>query len=138
MPGAEGAIARALLAGARVEEDLPLVGVTWTNIVRQILSQPGSGRVYGAHQASAPGQPPAPDTGLYRAAWTFAVLDSTTVGMYPRLPAGDHPGQLGGWLEFGTSKMAARPHVRPTNALAAPLIGRVFAAGIEKRERAAG
>lgn len=138
MAGAAGAIARALRAGAKVEPDLGQVGFLWTNAVKQILSSPGSGRTYGSHQASAPGQPPAPDTGLYRASWTFAVQGADTVAMYPQLPAGDHPGQLGGWLEFGTSKMDARPHIRPTNAIVTPQIGKVIAAGIEKRERGAG
>lgn len=135
MAGEEGAIFRALQAGAAVEEDLPTIGFLWVNIVKQVLSQPGMGRWYGTHRASAPGQAPAVDTGAYRNSWTHGKVNATTVAMYPQLPAGDDPKGLGGWLEFGTTKMAARPHVRPTNATAAPQIGAVVAAGIERRER---
>ena len=137
MPGPpEYAIARALAAGAKAEPDLPKIGILWVNAVRVILSQPGSGRMYGSHQASAPGQPPAVDTGAYRASWTHRAL-GLSVSMYPDLPAGDDPAGLGGWLEYGTSKMAARPHARVASAQVAPLIGRVVADGIIARERAA-
>jgi len=132
----EDAIERALTAARDgIDEDLPKVGLLWTNAVKVILSQPGGGRYYGAHRASAPGQAPAVDTGAYRASWTFAVQGKDTVAMYPG--PSPHPSALGGWLEFGTSKMAARPHVRPTNAQVAPLITSVFGAGIVRREERA-
>lgn len=58
------------------------------------------------HRASAPGQPPAEDTGkLYR---------EITVR---RLKSGHYRVRFGaryaGFLEFGTSRMAARPYVLP-------------------------
>lgn len=44
-----------------------------------ILSQPGTGRKYGKHRASAPGSPPAPDTGRLRGA-TQADVQATREG----------------------------------------------------------
>lgn len=145
--GPEYAIARALLAGAQVRTDLDTVGVLYVNAVRVALSAPGSGRVYRrrgpnggviVHQASAPGESPAVDTGVYRASWMWRVVTADTVQMYPNLPAGDHPAKLGEWLEFGTRHMAARPHARPAASAVSPLIGPLVARGIEVRERGAG
>lgn len=43
------------------------MAVVFEGFLKAELSQPGSGRWYGPHQASAPGEPPAPDTGNLRA-----------------------------------------------------------------------
>lgn len=95
------------------------VGVVVTNRVRLKLSTPGTGRTYrrpGAsgpsaviHVASAPGKPPAVDTGRLRASYTWrtgvdargAFVEIGTNVLYAP------------FLEFGTRRMAARPHLRP-------------------------
>lgn len=72
-----------------------------------ILSRPGSGEVYGNHRASAPGQPPAPDTGRLRAA--------TQADPQVRNDGGDIVGRIvanteyAAALEKGTERVAARP-----------------------------
>jgi hypothetical protein len=76
-----------------------------------ILSRPGRGRKYGRHTASAPGDPPAPDTGQLR----NSVDSDTTVR---RDANGDLVGRIvensdkALALELGTERMAARPHFR--------------------------
>lgn len=68
-----------------------------------------SGRVYGSHQASAPGESPAIDTFEYGQS-IKVISDSdgfATIGT---------DSELGPWLEFGTSKMAPRPHFTPAFA----------------------
>lgn len=77
-----------------------------------LLSQPGTGRIYTrgktvTHQASAPGQPPAPDTGRLRAAVQTEVTRSNwdvvgTVSVNTEYAAG---------LELGTEKVKPRPYL---------------------------
>lgn len=76
-----------------------------------------SGRLYGAHRASAPGEPPAIDTGLL--ANTIGVMSGLgdTQGMsaivFVNADYGMH-------LEFGTRHMAPRPFLRPAFDRAEP------------------
>jgi hypothetical protein len=69
-----------------------------------------TGRLYRRgrkwHQASAPGQPPAVDTGLLVGAFSVKQVDSRTVAL--RVHA-----SYAADLEFGTVRMAARPILRP-------------------------
>lgn len=72
-----------------------------------LLSRPGSGELYGKHRASAPGEPPAPDTGRLRAA--------TQADEQVRRDGDDLVGRVvanteyAAALEVGTERMAARP-----------------------------
>lgn len=76
-------------------------------LVKADLSQPGTGRIYGKHQASAPGQPPAPDTGELR--------NKTGADPQIRRDGDDMVGRIvsntekSTALELGTERMAARP-----------------------------
>jgi hypothetical protein len=92
------------------------------------LSQPGAGNVYThyfltnkstggifqgekrdkPHRASAAGDPPAVDNGDYRASWQPKV---DTDGMGGEIAT--NIGKLATWLEYGTPRMAARPHAGP-------------------------
>lgn len=93
----------------------------------------GSGRVYGGHRASAPGEPPAPDTGRLRASistnWSGSGM--TRGKVQGRAESGDGVGQPGTKddkftvvvgtnvpyalpLETGSIKMAPRPFIRPS------------------------
>lgn len=101
------------------------------SIIVETLSQPGSGRIYNktrttqarddkgrfvkgskttskvAHQASAPGEPPAVDTGQYRQSWQVrkrAQAEYAVGTNQERAPA----------LEFGSRTIAPRPHARPS------------------------
>ena len=82
---------------------------------KESMSQQGTGRWYrnrgpgrGDHQASAPGQPPATDTGRLRASIRTDLSDLVhlTAEVGTNVEYGPH-------LEFGTATMAARPWLKP-------------------------
>lgn len=95
------------------------------NIITLIRTSEPSGRTYGTskinkstgkpirsgkraiHIASAPGEPPAVDTGVYIRLIT-AVYDKPT--LTGRVVSS---GKQAAWLEYGTARMEARPHMRP-------------------------
>ena len=68
----------------------------------QVYRVPGTGRLY---RASAPGEPPANRTGTY--ADSFQPRYRNNEGIIGTKD------KRGPWLEFGTSTMKARPHLRP-------------------------
>ena len=98
--------------------------------IRRTLSRPGTGRVYrksggygkrrnarerGLHRASAPGQPPAVDTGTLRRSWQYGpnhLMDKTHIRdkVRPRGRIGTRV-RYAAWLQQGTFRMAARPYV---------------------------
>ena len=82
------------------------------DIVKSIQRGPASGRTYKksnptrTHTASAPGQPPMSDTGRLANSITFDRLGDLTASVGSAL-------NYAPWLEYGTSRMAARPFFRP-------------------------
>jgi phage gpG-like protein len=70
-------------------------------MIRKIESPPKTGRIYGTHQASAPGEPPANDTGELAASITVES-DGETVTLAARAPYAPT-------LEYGGAKIAPRP-----------------------------
>lgn len=84
------------------------------------LSRPGTGRVYRrgsrTHQASAPGQPPAVDTGHLRATVGHHVHDDPADGLVADIGSGANPAIPGTktaiWLDRGTRRIAPRPWLR--------------------------
>jgi hypothetical protein len=80
--------------------------ITIQDKAKQLLSRPGTGRIYGKHQASAPGQPPTVQTGFLRRSVQVdlrAIKNQNPrarVGTF--IPYGKH-------LEFGTLNIARRP-----------------------------
>lgn len=82
---------------------------THKNAITSIKEGPANGRTYKrrtiTHQASAAGDAPKTDTGALVRNITFEK-SSMTVGSRKDAPHGF-------WLEFGTSKMAARPWLQP-------------------------
>lgn len=77
---------------------------------KNLIREPGTGRTYGRHQASAPGEPPATDTGALLNNWPEPTGKRTAKGA--SVEGG--PGQeYAKHLELGTSKTAARPFMRP-------------------------
>ena len=102
-------------------------------IVQTMEQADPTGRTYRVpgtateYRASAPGEPPAVREGRYRDSWktSTAVRQGTRVAAsaYTDLRVGSS-GQyvLGELLEFGTVKMAPRPHVRPAIETAKPKI----------------
>ena len=82
------------------------------DIVTSIQRGPASGRTYKksnptrTHTASAPGQPPMSDTGRLANSITFDRVGDLTATVGSNL-------NYAPWLEYGTSRMAARPFFRP-------------------------
>lgn len=78
--------------------------------LRESFGESKSGRTYTrgsrTHQASAPGEPPAIDTGLYTNSWQVEMEAPTTAVVFTNV-------EYGPALEFGGAKMAARPHAVP-------------------------
>ncbi len=76
-----------------------------------ILSKPGTGRVYErksvTHVASAPGEPPAPDTGRLRNS-TQGEVFATSDGALGIVSVNT---EYAAALELGTDKIAARPFI---------------------------
>ena len=78
-------------------------------IVDSIQRDPKTGAVYGNHQASAPGQPPATDTGQLVRSITMSVegTEGEVIGVI-RASA-----PYAAMLEFGTSNIEPRPYMQP-------------------------
>lgn len=144
-------IAKVLRAGrAGVPRDLKKIGVRLTGEVQLEVSKPGQGAVYTTyfftykgrvipgkarlipHRASAPYDPPAVDTGQLRASYGYEV-ERTGYGGELTVGSGSDYAPL---LEYGTSKMIMRPHLRPVMFRNRLRIRREVEEGIEARERA--
>lgn len=143
------AIAKVLRKGALVHGDSRSIGAMFKRALKTTLNQKGSGRVYttnfftdkrgvvrpigtrSPHQASAPGEPPAPDTRALQNSVDFEATrlrDGTEITIGVASPAE--------FLEYGTSKIQPRPFFRSTVMRVLPEALKKWAEGIEKRERA--
>lgn len=111
-----------LVVGEKANIALTILGQVLKKGIEWKLDQAGSGRTYPSkrgdgtdHVASAPGEPPAPDTGEYRDSmevhvriykWTYRLeFRSRFWKVFGRRL------ELGGW--GGGAYIAPRPHVRP-------------------------
>lgn len=95
---------------------------TW----QDVLNRPGSGearRQGGA--ASAPGEPPAPDTGALRGSIAVAWQDDGTVRVGSGL-------EYAPMLEYGTATIEPRPHARPAKDLAWDLMNGTMTATLKR------
>lgn len=124
-----------------VGRDLERRAINVENAQKRLLSMHGGGRTYTTtfyrdaqgrlrrgrprvpHQASAPGMPPATDTGRLRATIGHVVaLDSQGAlfgsSLYAEIGSGANPAVPGVkyaiWLEQGTRYMEPRPYLRPS------------------------
>lgn len=97
------AIARALGTGSNAIVQKTAIDVQG-DVIRS-MEGGGHGRRYGGHIASAPGQPPARDLGtLANSIFVKSSFNRAVVGVNAKY--GPH-------LEYGTSRMKARPFLRP-------------------------
>lgn len=123
-PAIEKEVAKQLYVGALAIE---------AEAKTQITQGTKSGRTYKrrsvTHQASAPGEAPANDTG--RLVNSIHVTTDEG-GQVARVHAGPGAVSYAAALEFGTSKMAERPFSRPALAKAKPEIEKKLKAGIQK------
>lgn len=107
-----------------ISRGLNLITLSLQRRIKNKLSKPGSGKMYGNHQASAKGEPPAARTGNLRNSWTVAakVSKPRMHGTVMKMTYG--PGMIGGaakyaWaLEYGhvysDRVLDERPYVRPS------------------------
>jgi HK97 gp10 family phage protein len=79
---------------------------------RLILETPKTGILYGFHQASAPGEPPASHYGTLIRSFRTVKEEIRGRPMMRVISTAEHAR----YLEFGTSHMAARPFMRPALA----------------------
>lgn len=79
--------------------------------IRDWLDRPGSGRIYGSHQASAPGEPPAPNT--YKLRRSAKILYPKP--QQPRVQVGGRTAPYAAVLEKGSRSrnLLPRPYMRP-------------------------
>jgi HK97 gp10 family phage protein len=95
-----GGTGKAMLAGALVLE----------GFIKESMQEAHHGRIYSkggrTHQASAPGETPAIDLGHLVDSIESSLIDSTSSQV-----ATDS--DIAPFLEFGTSRMEARPFMRP-------------------------
>lgn len=95
-----------------------------------------AGSVSGkGHVASAPGEPPHRDLGTLQA--NLEVTEPTRAGDEITATVTSNA-PYAGHLEFGTSKMAARPSLRPARDKMEPKIHRLFERELNKHVRNTG
>lgn len=101
----------------RLNDEIARAAVNTANHARSAVQGGGSGAVYEkynprrTHRASAPGQPPATDTGRLVGSITQERSQAAT-GALSTFLAGSKV-EYAKWLEFGTRLMDARPFMRP-------------------------
>ena len=138
MAAAERNIAAVIEAGKRgMVAALPVIGIEATNVIKILLTHPSP---------SAPGEPPGLVYGGARLSYNWDVggvgeVHHVDIGSdaATRRPITGEAVDYVKYLENGTSKMAARPHLRPGMAIVAPTIGPTLsrAATAAMRARAA-
>jgi len=116
------------IAAGRVVRGIQTAALRAEAILKaDLLSRPGTGELYGRHRASAPGEPPAPDTGRLRAA--------TQADEQVRRDGEDFVGRVvanteyAAALETGTERMAARPFLSRLKSDHADDLQKAFVAG---------
>lgn len=131
------AVQKALIQyGAKAEAELNkavvAAAITITNDIKKaIQSPPKTGRIYKRgkkgrdHQASAPGEAPATDTGALVSSIAFKQEDRLQATISSRL-------KYAPWLEYGTRKMAPRPSWRPAVEKNTPLFQKLIEAAIRR------
>lgn len=93
---------------------------------RSLVQETKSGRFYGSHQASAPGEPWANWTGATRASFFTEQRDNGFTGVFGAAsPIALH-------LEYGTNRIEARPTQRPALANRQQPILKGFAAALKR------
>lgn len=121
------------LAGPEVVKAASRVLFVGSDMIRAEAFQSISrGSVSGAgHVPSAPGEPPNRDTGVLQANIENAMKSPLLAEVSSNAP-------YAAALEFGSSRMAARPYMRPARDKKAPEIQRLFVTEIGKLVKRSG
>jgi HK97 gp10 family phage protein len=99
------------MAGDRLGKAVMAGGFVLETAVKISMSAAShTGIVYGGHQASAPGETPAVDTGLLVNSINTELVSSSATEAWSQVGTGVVYAEF---LEFGTSKMKPRPYMRP-------------------------
>lgn len=88
-------------------------------------NMPKSGRIYGSHQASAPGESPATNSGNLYGSISKLVVNSLEHKIGTAV-------EYAAFLEHGTSRVAARPLFEPVAAAALPTLEGMLKAELKK------
>lgn len=121
----------------KINQQVVSRGVRAVNAIRnselEVLKGQRSGRVYrkphsrATYTASAPGEPPARRTGNLRMHWNGQVKSEGASGGGVSIVAElESQESYAGYLENGTSKMAARPFKEKIKEKAVPEIQRIY------------
>ena len=131
-------------AEAEIAKAVTAAALTITNdIKRAIQGPPKTGRIYKRgkrgrdHQASAPGEAPASDTGALASAIIYTKPNPLTAIVAVRADATNEKGkakplQYAVWLEYGTRRIAPRPSWRPAVDKNTPLFQKLIDAAIRR------
>ena len=115
-------------AVAQIEAELPTRAMQAAHILKnssmEVLGHEGGGRTYrkpsgGSYSASSPGQPPARRTGALMGSWRPMVFGAYNPGLEGGTP-------YAGYLQYGTSKMAARPFIEKILEMSEPEISAIY------------
>ena len=117
----------------RLQQDATLRGIemltfSFQKRLRKMLNKPGTGKTYrsgkngkNTHQASSPGQPPAPRTGRLRDSWVAGrrkrIRKPGKVGIsLTQGPSFQKAAKYAGALEYGVPSrgLKKRPFIKPT------------------------
>lgn len=117
----------AALAGPAVVRAAKRVLYVGSDMIRaETFRSISAGSVSGkGHVPSKPGEPPNRDTGVLQANIENRMVSELAAEVSSNAP-------YAAPLEFGTSKMEARPYMRPARDKVAPEMQRLFAAEINK------
>jgi HK97 gp10 family phage protein len=81
-----------------------------TKVKISMSARSHSGKVYGKHRASAPGETPSVDTANLVNSIAMELVEVTATSAEANIGTGV---EYGYWLEYGTERMEARPFMRP-------------------------
>ncbi len=112
---------------SQIRNELPAraarASIELRNASLEVLSGARSGRTYGGHTASAPGEPPAVRSGALRKSWK--PVASGAGGVNPAIESNIPYA----WLDGGSpgGKIKPRPYVKPIQEMAMPAIEAIYA-----------
>jgi hypothetical protein len=93
-----------------VRDEVKVQSAALENEARSLILEPKSGRWYGSHRASAPGEPWANWTGETRSTFFNEQRDGGFTGVFGATSP------VAKYLEYGTERISPRPTFRPSLA----------------------